>query len=229
MNPFPSRPLFIVIDHAEPLIAAGVAHWLSQESEWRVVVTHDAEACRQADVVVVDHARGLQRAASHAALGRARPRLLVITAEQREHEVRRALEAGVHGYLLSDCERDELAHCVRTLSGGARYFSLAAAQAMADSLSREALTTRELEVLALLMRGQSNKIIARSLGIALGTVKAHVRALMAKLGARCRTEVVAVAASRGLGSVPQPPSLPAPPAMARWATGRPALHEALAA
>lgn len=202
----PKTPLSIVVSHREPLIAIGAAHWLAQDTRLQVAVTDDADDWRAADVVVTDYNSGLQRAAALAAntSPRPRPKLLVITAERREHEVRRALEAGVHGYLLTDCPMDELQRCVHALGAGSRYFNMAVAQAMADSLSREALTCREQEVLALLVRGQTNKVIARSLSIALGTVKSHVKSLMAKLDAHSRTEVVAVATARGLAQTTAP-------------------------
>jgi DNA-binding NarL/FixJ family response regulator len=77
---------------------------------------------------------------------------------------------------------------------------------MADSLTREALTAREAEVLDLLACGQCNKSIARQLDIAVGTVKAHVKAIMAKLDASSRTQAVSVAAQRGLVSLAQRPA-----------------------
>jgi two-component system NarL family response regulator len=60
------------------------------------------------------------------------------------------------------------------------------------------LTRRELEVLALVARGDANKVIARALSISLGTVKAHVKAVCEKLGATSRTHGVAMARERGL-------------------------------
>ena len=69
---------------------------------------------------------------------------------------------------------------------------------MADSLTRATLTSRETEVLSLVAAGQPNKIIARQLRIELGTVKSHMSAIMAKLGASSRTHAARIAASRGL-------------------------------
>lgn len=205
MQAVPCPPRSIVVSHGQPLIAAGIAHWLALDDGWRVSVAPDTRAHEAADIVVTDYRGGLR--------GATRARLLVVTGEQREHEVRRALEAGVHGYLLDDCEREELLRCVRALAAGSRYFSLAAAQAMASSLGREALTAREHDVLALLAQGHCNKGIAEDLGIALGTVKSHVKALMAKLDAHSRTQVVAEAAARGLARL-QPPLSQAQQALA---------------
>ena len=69
---------------------------------------------------------------------------------------------------------------------------------MAESLTRATLTSRELEVLRLVVIGQANKLIARELDIELSTVKSHVSAIMSKLGARSRTEAARIASSRGL-------------------------------
>jgi DNA-binding NarL/FixJ family response regulator len=131
-------------------------------------------------------------------------RVLVMTTHDREHDIRRALEAGVHGYLLLGCPIQELIAGVRALARGSRYFCLAVAQRMAESLTREALTPREADVLRLLVRGQCNKSIARQLEIAVGTVKAHVKAIMGKLDASSRTEAASVAARRGLIDDPLP-------------------------
>jgi DNA-binding NarL/FixJ family response regulator len=119
----------------------------------------------------------------------------------REQEVRRALEAGVQGYVLLGCSTIEMVEAVRVVGRGSKYLCLQVAQRMADSLTRENLTERELDVLALLSAGCSNKVIARDLDIAVGTVKAHVKGIMGKLAASSRTQAVTVAAERGLVSV----------------------------
>jgi two-component system NarL family response regulator len=70
---------------------------------------------------------------------------------------------------------------------------------------RARLTSREGEVLCLLAKGMSNKSIARVLDIADGTVKSHVKSIMSKLGASCRTEAASIATERGLVDVPETP------------------------
>lgn len=197
----------ILVAHANPLIAAGLAAALRGSADFDVEVdagVAGAGAAGEAkgavhDVVVADGETGLRRASALRA-GRA-PRVLVMCAQLREHEVRRALEHGVHGYLPMDSAIDEFVHGVRTVARGSRYLAASTAQCMADSLTREALTGRETEVLDLLARGQCNKSIARQLEIAVGTVKAHVKAIMAKLDASSRTQAVSVAAQRGLVSL----------------------------
>jgi DNA-binding NarL/FixJ family response regulator len=87
---------------------------------------------------------------------------------------------------------------VTAVANGLRYMSLSVAQRMADSLTRAALTSREIEVLQLVATGQPNKVIARELSIELGTVKSHVSAIMNKLGVSSRTQAARIAALRGL-------------------------------
>ena len=185
--------------HSEPLIAAGVAYSLAPEVGVDVVAS-DAHRWEDADVVVTDLPTGLRLAEEirvRPAL-RSSPRLLILAAHDREAEVRRALECGVHGYLLASCGTDELVHGVRTVGTGSRYMSVAVATRVAESMCRDRLTAREFEVLRLVAKGQCNKSIARQLEISIGTVKAHVKAILAKLDATSRTHAASVAVTRGL-------------------------------
>lgn len=191
----------VLVMHAEPLVAVGLAAALRQCPGF-VVHVHgiDADCAEPIDVVIADYQDGVRLATQR---GMRAPALkaanvLVMTTHDREHEVRLALEAGVHGYLLLGCPIQELIAGVRALGAGSRYLCLAVAQRMAESLTREALTPREAEVLRLLVRGQCNKSIAKQLEIAVGTVKAHVKAIMGKLDASSRTQAASVAAQRGL-------------------------------
>lgn len=194
------RPRVLVM-HAEPLVAVGLAAALRQFPGFVVLVSGNNDVPAEAiDVVVADYQDGVQLASSPGtrAPGLKAARVLVMTACDREHEVRLALEAGVHGYLLLGCPIPELIAGVSALGRGSRYLCLAVAQRMAESLTREALTPREADVLRLLVLGQCNKSIAKQLEIAVGTVKAHVRAIMGKLDASSRTQAASVAAQRGL-------------------------------
>lgn len=196
----------ILVAHAHPLIAVGLAAALRRSEEFEVAVDgidHSAAEPRH-DVVVADRETGLRRAAAAREAREMRdasaPRVLVMCSQLREHEVRSALEQGVHGYLPLDSAIDEFVHGVRTVARGSRYLAPSTAQCMADSLTREALTARESEVLDLVVSGQCNKSIARQLNIALGTVKTHVKAIMEKLDATSRTQAASVAVQRGLVS-----------------------------
>jgi DNA-binding NarL/FixJ family response regulator len=206
MDPNDHNRLDILVMHAEPLVAVGLAAALRQQVGFGVHVDGVDDIGIGIDVVITDYQSGLKLARS--GLNRPAPlkgaRVLVMTTNDREHDVRLALEAGVHGYLLLGCAIDELAASVRTLGAGSRYLCMAVAQRMADSLTRESLTAREAEVLHLLVRGHCNKMIGRQLEIAVGTVKAHVKAIMGKLGASSRTQAASIAAQRGLGDGPMP-------------------------
>ncbi len=200
MNYIKPRQLRVLVNHAEPLLALGLAAALRQQADFDVL-TQDEEGAHwdeeRVDVTIADYLAGLALANESRRVHVAR-KILVMTTFDREQDIRTALEAGIYGYLLSGCSPEELITGVRTLGFGARYLCLAVAQRMADSLTREALTSRESEVLHLVASGHCNKYIATQLQIAVGTVKAHVKAIMNKLDASCRTEAVSIAAQRGL-------------------------------
>ena len=194
-------PISVLVMHAEPLIAVGLTAALRQFPGFTVQAHGgDGPSAEAIDVIVADYRDGVRLASATGlgAPGQKAARVLVMTTYDREHEVRLALEAGVHGYLLLGCPIEELIASVSALGRGSRYLCLAVAQRMAESLTREALTPREADVLRVLARGQCNKSIAKQLDIAVGTVKVHVKAIMGKLDASSRTQAASVAAQRGL-------------------------------
>jgi len=201
MNPSNHGPVRVLVMHAEPLIAVGLAAALRLCPGFSVHVHGgDGAPAERIDVVVADYQDGVRLASAPGlrAASLKGARVLVLTAHDREHDVRIALEAGVHGYLLLGCPIQELIAGVSALGRGSRYLCLEVAQRMAESLTREAITPREADVLRLLARGQCNKSIAKQLDIAIGTVKAHVRSIMGKLDASSRTQAASVAVQRGL-------------------------------
>jgi DNA-binding NarL/FixJ family response regulator len=153
-------------------------------------------------VFVTDYETGLAivKAAHDADVARERwiPKVMIVTQRDREAEIRHALEQGIQGYLLLGCRLEEMNDGVRALHRGLRHLGQAAARRIAESFSHQSLTDRECTVLRLLVAGCSNKGIALDLDIALGTVKAHVKAILGKLEAKTRTEAAAVAQRRGL-------------------------------
>ncbi|MYM24346.1 DNA-binding response regulator [Duganella sp. FT135W] len=182
------------IAHADPIVSAGLAALLGAHGDIRIITEG------MADVVILDHRNGMEHMRrSAAAMHReAQPRVLVVTQLEREWEVRTAMMAGVHGYLLQNADAEQLLTAVRTLSRGMRYLSPELSRCVADSFTRIGLTNRESDVLQLLAQGQCNKSIARELGIGVGTVKTHVKGLFDKLGATARTHAVVLATRRGL-------------------------------
>ena len=193
----------VVIAHGDAIVNAGLAALLGANADMRVTVAGaDADQASHtgADVVIADHRGGLEimRRYANGHHGETAARVLIVTQMEREWEVRTAMMAGVHGYLLQNADREQLLTAVRTLSRGLRYLSADLSRCVADSFTRIGLTSRETDVLQLLAQGQCNKSIARELGIGVGTVKTHVKGLFDKLGATARTHAVVLATRRGL-------------------------------
>ena len=125
-------------------------------------------------------------------------RIIVLSSYEGDADVRQAMEAGAQGYVAKGMVRDELLEVIRIVHSGKRRIPAALAQVLAEHVSDDELSPRELEVLRLVSTGQRNKEIAAELSIAEDTVKMHVRNLMAKLGASDRTEAVTIALRRGI-------------------------------
>jgi DNA-binding NarL/FixJ family response regulator len=138
------------------------------------------------------------------------PRIIVFTAFDNDERIIAALEAGANGYLLKGAPREDIFHAIRvTMQGGSllqpviaskllRHMGQRERTRLAQQPLYEALTERELEVLARLAQGMQNKEIAAHLIISERTVKFHVNSIMGKLGAANRTEAVVLAAQKGL-------------------------------
>ncbi|OMI34648.1 response regulator transcription factor [Streptomyces sparsogenes] len=135
------------------------------------------------------------------------PRILVVTTFENDEYVYEALRAGADGFLLKRARPAEIVHAVRLAAEGesllfpASVRSLAAARGgnarAREAMERAALTEREADVLRLMTRGLSNAEIAGRLFIGAETVKTHVSAVLAKLGARDRTQAVIAAYESG--------------------------------
>ena len=128
-------------------------------------------------------------------------RFLVLTTYDTEMYIAPALAAGARGYLLKDAAPDELVRGVRAVMEGRAALEPSVAARLLDRMAEPEggeLSEREREVLALLVRGASNKGIAHQLRLSENTVKAHVAHIFNKLGVQSRAEAVAVALQRGL-------------------------------
>ena len=100
-----------------------------------------------------------------------------------DEEIYGALQAGAMAYLVKSVQREELMRAIRKAAAGQRHIPPEVAARLADRVSRSQLSTREVEVLRLLVGGRRNREIARSLDITEGTVKLHVSSILGKLGA----------------------------------------------
>jgi len=125
-------------------------------------------------------------------------RLIVLTTYDGDEDIYRSLQAGARGYLLKDVFFEELETAIRTVHAGSRHIPAAIAMRLAERMASSDLTSREMEVLELIVRGQSNKEIGASLTISEATVKSHINNILSKLGVTDRTQAVTTALQRGL-------------------------------
>jgi DNA-binding NarL/FixJ family response regulator len=128
-------------------------------------------------------------------------RVLVLTTYDSDRDVVPAIEAGATGYLLKDAPRDELFRAVRAAARGETVLASSVASRLVHQLrtpAGDALSERELEVLALIAHGETNRGAAARLFISEATVKTHLVHIYAKLGVSDRAAAVARAYERGL-------------------------------
>jgi two-component system nitrate/nitrite response regulator NarL len=137
--------------------------------------------------------------------------VLMLTTSTEDKDLIASVRGGAKGYLLKDLEPDDLIDSLRKVMAGERAIAPEMAGVLArvvhgdepvsDSDDRFAeLTPREMEILCHLAQGESNKEIARELGISNGTVKLHVRAILRKLRVRSRVEAAVLAVEEGIGT-----------------------------
>src|ERR1051326_8066077 len=125
-------------------------------------------------------------------------RILVLTTFDGDEDIFRAIQAGAKGYLLKDVPREALMDCIRRVHAGETCVPVQLAEKLAERVSGETLSSREVDVLKLMAQGKSNKEIGAALFISAGTVKSHVKGIFAKMNVISRTEAVANATRRGL-------------------------------
>ena len=138
--------------------------------------------------------------------------IVMLTTSNEEQDLVDALRNGAQGYLLKDMEPDELVSALRDIERGKNVIAHGLTDVLARVVQGEPaieesaktnspfseLTPRELEILCLVADGQSNKTIARNLGISDGTVKLHVKAILRKLSVHSRVEAAVIAVEQGL-------------------------------
>ena len=198
--------LLIVDDHF--VVRIGLTSALNLEEDMQVVA--EARNGREAvslyekhrpDVVVMDYELPELNGAEAAAAIRDKDsaaRIIVLSVYKGEEDVHRAVQAGAVGYLPKSSEPSELVEAIRKVHGGGRYFPPMINAALAKRAGRTELSEREKEVLAMLVRGRSNKEIAIELGISENTVKVHTTRVFEKLGVADRLEAVTAAIQRGI-------------------------------
>jgi DNA-binding NarL/FixJ family response regulator len=214
MSDAPSIRILIADDH--PIVREGLSAVLETQPDFAIVgeAASGAQAVERAaalrpDVILLDlELPELDGVAALRAIRAADPaaRTIIFTAFDTDERILAAVQAGAQGYLLKGAPRDELFQAIRVVHGGGSLLQPVVAARLLRQVSEaaqappppEPLTERELEVLRLLAKGRQNKEIANELWISERTVKFHVSAILAKLGAGNRTEAVGKAAQLGL-------------------------------
>ena len=187
--------LAVRVCHENPLLRAGLESLIDQAPDLEVQAGLGGR--NRVDVIVADYACALDLLATATASLRSPP-IVVLTRRDSEREVLHAIERGVHGYLLQDCDPLELIDSIRHVArSGSRYLCRRTTPLL-EGARAPALTSREDEVLHLLANGDCNKSIARKLDISTHTVKAHVSRICEKLEVHSRVQAVAAAVPRGL-------------------------------
>jgi DNA-binding NarL/FixJ family response regulator len=125
-------------------------------------------------------------------------RVIMLTTFEGDVEIQRALEAGARGYMLKSTPPKELVEVIRQVHAGKKRIPPQLAAQLAEHLSDEDLTAREIEVLSQIAGGNRNRDIAEKLFITEETVKVHIKHIMDKLGANDRTQAVAIGLRRGI-------------------------------
>jgi DNA-binding NarL/FixJ family response regulator len=212
-----SAPIRIIVADDHPVVRDGLVAILSTQPDFDVVAEAGtgAEVVRlvtewRPDVLLLD--LEMPELDGVEALRRLREasiavHVIVFTAFDADERILAAVRAGAQGYLLKGAPRDEIFQAIRAAHAGQSLLQPVVALRLLRRVSEQSeaqsavqsLTTRELEVLRLLMRGLQNKEIAAELVVTERTVKFHVSSIMMKLGAGNRTEAVAIANRYGLG------------------------------
>lgn len=214
-------PVTVLLVDDEPLVRAGLRAVLEAQADIEVVgEAADGAAViplvrrLRPDVVAMDVRMplldGIEATRALLRSVDAPPKILVVTTFENDEYVYGALRAGADGFLLKRARPAEIVHAVRLVAEGesllfpasvrrlaAEYADGDGNRAARDLLARARLTEREGEVLRLMSRGLTNAEIAAKLVVGTETVKSHVSAVLAKLGARDRTQAVIAAYESG--------------------------------
>jgi len=198
--------VFSVDDH--PLLREGITAIVNNQSDMLMVAqaANSKEALDQfrkhlPDVTLMDlRLPDMSGVDTMIAIRREFPeaRIVMLTTFEGDVEVKRALEAGARGYVLKSMPPKDLVEVIRQVHLGKKRIPSQLAAQLAEHMSDEALTDREVEVLRRISGGNRNRDIADQLFISEETVKVHIKHIMEKLGASDRTQAVAIGIRRGI-------------------------------
>jgi len=204
------RPIRVVIVDDHDMIRSGLAVFLEAFDDLKLVgeATDGREAIRLCDEVKPDVALmdlvmpRMDGVTAIRAIRQAHPEIQVIalTSFSDQNLVQEALHAGAIGYLLKNASIDQLAEAIRAARAGKPTLAPEAFRALVETprpaqppVLEEPLTSRESEVLALMVEGLNNTEIAQRLSVSRSTIKTHISNILAKLGVSNRIEAAALA------------------------------------
>ncbi|HYP68930.1 MAG TPA: response regulator transcription factor [Thiobacillaceae bacterium] len=201
-----SQAIDVVLVDDHPLLRMGVSNYIAQAADFRLAAQlADGNSLREwlkagnrADVVLLDRSLpdvdGLDLVAEIKASG---AKVIMLTIADTDEEISQAISAGVDGYVVKTSEPDQVIAAIRSVCEGQGSFPLDVMQRMAqggfNQSALSALTARELEIVELVKRGMSNKVIAWELKLSENTVRNHLRNIMEKLGLQNRVQVATLA------------------------------------
>jgi DNA-binding NarL/FixJ family response regulator len=208
--------IMVVDDH--PVVREGLSAMLSREQDIEVVgeaqngneAVKNAEAFKP-DIILMDlrmpEMDGIE-AMRRIKAGNPQSKFIILTTYDNDEYIFKGIEAGARAYLLKDAPRAELFKAIRAVNRGESLIEPGIAGKVLDRLvelthqtqvpSPESLSEREVEVLTLIAKGTSNKMIAASLYIGESTVKTHIQSIFHKLNVNDRTEAVTLAIKKGI-------------------------------
>lgn len=201
--------ILIVDDHA--VVRTGLRSMIDTQPDMNVVA--EAATGREAvelfreyrpDIVLMDlRMPGTSGVEATALIREQFPsaRIIVLTTYDGDEIIYRALQAGARAYLLKDIPKAEFLESVRAVHSGKYCIPPAVAARLAQRLPHADLSSRELDVLKLIVEGMSNKEIASALSVTESTIKNHINSLLDKLNVRDRTQAATAALRRGIVSL----------------------------
>jgi DNA-binding NarL/FixJ family response regulator len=203
-----SHPIRILAVDDHPLLRGGIAALIAAQPDMQLIAeaSRGEEAVEQfrrhrPDITLMDlQMKGMSGIEAIIAIHAEFPaaKIIVLTNLEGDALAQRALKAGAQGYLLKGSMRTDLPETVRSVYRGAKAIDSDVAVRLAEHVSDERLSPREIEVLSLIAAGNSNKMISAQLDLSEETTKAHVKNIIAKLHAHDRTHAVTVALRRGI-------------------------------
>lgn len=202
------RKIKVLIADDHMIVRAGLAALLGTEKDMEVVgqAKSGVEAVKETqrlipDVVIMDlmmpKKNGVE--ATEGILASVpNAKIIILTTFGTSDGIAHALDVGAKGAILKNADNSMLAKAIRKVAAGGEYISPEIRQQLASDPPIPELTPRQLDILSSMVRGLTDRDIARQFGIRQDGVNDHVRAILAKIGAANRTEAVAIALHKHL-------------------------------